>query len=235
MLPFGRPFDRILTYFNGMKHVILLLCIVPFLTRGQDQWKNVYSQPAWEARDKWQRPDELIRLLAVSEGSKVADIGSHEGYMTFKLAERVGPNGMVYAVDLVQSRLDKLRERAQAKGINHIRTVEGESANPRLPENSLDAVLILDTYHEIREHAEMLRHIKNALKAGGRLMLCEPIAESRRGLTRAEQERKHELAIGFALEDLKKAGFTISFQKENFIDRTDEKGDKMWVIVAIKN
>jgi ubiquinone/menaquinone biosynthesis C-methylase UbiE len=220
--------------FYKVKYAVLFLSILPGLCVAQDQWKNIYSQPAWEARDKWQKPHELIRLLQISEGSRVADIGSHEGYMSFKLAARVGRRGKVYAVDLLQARLDKLKERAEASGLSQIQTVKGEPANPLLPANSLDAVLILDTYHEIREHAEMLRHIKTALKSGGRLVLCEPIADSRRALARAEQERKHELSMAFALEDLKKAGFVISFEKDNFIDRTEEKGDKMWVIVATK-
>jgi hypothetical protein len=72
------------------------------------------------------------------------------------------------------------------------------------------------------------------LKTGGRLVICDPIADERRKLTRSEQESKHELAMVFALEDLRTAGFRIVFQKDPFIDRTKEKGDKMWVVVAVK-
>ena len=61
-----------------MKPEILLLFIVPFLAQGQDPWKNVYSQPAWEARDKWQRPDELIRLLASWPRTVAAAAVAHE-------------------------------------------------------------------------------------------------------------------------------------------------------------
>jgi predicted methyltransferase len=85
------------------------------------------------------------------------------------------------------------------------------------------------------DHDEILQHILKALKPGGRLVLCEPIAESRRDAKRSEQEAKHELGMSYALEDLKKAGFKISFQKDPFIDRTKEKGDKMWVIVGEKH
>lgn len=200
----------------------------------QDAWKNIYSQHAWEARDKWQKADELIRLMKISSGSHVADIGSHEGYMSFKLARVVGSKGSVSAVDLDAGKLEKLEARAREMNMGQIRTIKGEHDNPRLSANTLDAVIILDTYHEIEAHDSMLQHIKASLKKGGRLLICDPIAEERRKLSREEQERKHELAVQFAVEDLTKAGFKIVFKKDPFIDRTKEKGDQMWVIVAIR-
>lgn len=85
------------------------------------------------------------------------------------------------------------------------------------------------------DHDQILQHIKTALRKGGRLLLCEPIAEERRDLSRSEQAKKHEISMRDALVDLKKAGFRILFQHDNYIDRTKEKGDKMWVVVAEKN
>lgn len=200
----------------------------------QDPWKNIYSGQAWAARDKWQRSEDLLRMLKISHGSRVADIGCHEGYMTFKLARQVGETGLVYAVDLEQGKLDKVRKRADENGIAQIRTVKGERDNPKLPPGVLDAVIILDTYHEMAAHAKILQHVRTSLKRGGRLLICEPIADDRRSLSRSEQEKKHEIALEFALADVKDAGLTIIYQKDNFVDRTKEKGDRMWVIVAEK-
>lgn len=201
---------------------------------GQDPWKNIYSQHAWEARDKWQKPDELIRMMKVGPGSQVADVGCHEGYMTFKLAREVGAEGVVYAVDVQAAKIEKVRNRAAENKITQVKVIKGDYDNPRLPAENLDAVIILDTYHEMEDHDEMLRHIKNSLKRGGRLVICEPIADSRRKLSRAEQQRKHELGMEYALADLKKAGYKIFYQMDNFIDRTKEKGDKMWIVVGVK-
>jgi ubiquinone/menaquinone biosynthesis C-methylase UbiE len=173
-------------------------------------------------------------MLEIVRGSSVADVGCHEGYMTFKLAREVGKGGKVYAVDLSQSKLDKVMTRAGELGYSHIEAIKGEPDNPKLPDNALDAVIILDTYHEIDAHAQVLQHIRRALKPGGRLLICEPIAEERKNLSRNEQESKHELALSFALDDLRKAGFKVVYQKDNFIDRTKEKGDRMWVIVGQK-
>lgn len=204
------------------------------LSVAQNPWKNVYSQEAWTARDEWQKPEALIELLKIKPGSAVADVGCHEGYMTFKLARHVGNNGTVYAVDLDQVKLDKVKQRADENDLHQIRMIQGAENNPKLPSNALDAVLILDTYHEMNAHAEILQHIKTALKKGGRLLICEPIADERKNLSRSEQERKHELGLRFAIDDLRKAGFKIILQQENFVDRTKEKGDRMWVVVGLK-
>ena len=204
------------------------------LALAQDPWKNIYSQPAWAARDRWQRADELIRMMSISSRDKVADVGCHEGYMTFKLARVVGEEGTVYAVDVEAGKLEKVEKRAAANNLSQIKTVKGDYDNPNLPFNSLDAVLILDAYHEMDEHDAMLQHIKSSLKRGGRLVMCEPIAEERRKVSRADQEKKHELSMDYAIGDLERAGFKIILRKDRYIDRTKEKGDKMWVIVGEK-
>lgn len=200
----------------------------------QDQWKNIYTQNAWKERDQWQKADDIIAKLNLKAGDKVGDIGCHEGYMTMKLTKVVGSIGKVYAVDVMQSRLDKLNKILGDEGITNVATVRGDYDNPHLPLNSLNSALIIDTYHEMDDHDDMLRHIKAALKAGGRLVICEPIANSRKNLSRAEQEARHELGMNYALEDLQRAGFRIVFKSDPYIDREKIKGDKMWLIVAEK-
>lgn len=201
----------------------------------QDPWKNIYSQHAWTERDKWQKPDALIGLLDIGSGSTVADIGCHEGYMTFKLARVVGVRGVVYAVDVGEAKLEKVRKRATESKLTQVKVVKGDYDDPKLPPNVLDGAIILDTYHEMDDHEEILQHIMHSLKPGGRLVICEPIADSRREVSRAAQEAKHELSMEYALADLKKAGFRILNQEDPFIDRTKQKGDKMWVLVAVKD
>ncbi len=196
-----------------------------------DPYKNVYTESAWKERDDWQKPDEIILRLKIDKNSQVADIGCHEGYMTFKLSALVSK---VYAVDVEQPKLDKIRKSAETKKIGNIITIKGDYDNPKLPAGTLDAVVILDTYHEMDDHDKILEHIYASLKTGGRLVLCEPIAESRRKLPRADQERKHELSMNFAIEDLEKAGFRIIEKKDPFVDRVKQKGDKMWIVVAAK-
>lgn len=208
--------------------------VVQFVFAQTDNYKNVYSEPAWKERDTWQKPKELINRLAIEKGSHVADIGCHEGYMSFKLSEVVGSEGKVYAVDVRWDKLDKVKSRAKKLHINNIDAVQGDFDNPKLPEGILDAVIILDTYHEMDDHDDILEHVMKSLKPGGRLVLCEPIADSRKNLSRSEQEGKHELEMKFAIEDLTRAGFKVQEQQENFIDRVKVKGDRMWLVVAVK-
>jgi ubiquinone/menaquinone biosynthesis C-methylase UbiE len=213
---------------------VFILTAISLSVSGQDTWKNIYRESAWAERDTWQRADEIIKLLKIKPGSHVADIGCHEGYMTIKLSREVNGKGTVYAVDVDQSKLDLLKKHLTERKIENVTLIKGDYDDPKLPANSLDAVIILDTYHEMDDHDKILEHVKTSLKYGGRLILCEPIAESRKKLTRVEQENKHELGMNFALEDLKKAGFEIMVQKDPFVDRHKVKGDMMWIIVAQK-
>jgi ubiquinone/menaquinone biosynthesis C-methylase UbiE len=213
----------------------LTVCIVQFNAIGQsDNWKNVYTESAWEERDAWQKPGDLISRMAISKGSTVADIGCHEGYMSFKLSAVVGDQGRVYAVDVEQNKLEKLEAHAKERGVTNVKTIKGDYDDPKLPDATLDAVIIVDTYHEMDDHDDILSHVFKSLKTGGRLVICEPIADSRKDLPRADQENKHELAMKHALEDLQRAGFKIQEKKENFVDRVKVKGDRMWVVVAVK-
>lgn len=217
-----------------MKGTLLLILLSVTLAQSQDTWKDVYSESAWKDRDRWQKAADLIRHLGLSPGNQVADIGCHEGYMTVKLSSVVGHAGRVFAVDVEQSKLDRMVKRLEERNITNVIPTKGEYDNPHLPENTLDAVIILDTYHEMTQHDQMLQHIKKALKPGGRLVLCEAIADSRRKSPRDDQERKHEIGIQYALEDVKKAGFTIVRQQDPFADRMKEKGDMMWLLVVKK-
>jgi precorrin-6B methylase 2 len=214
--------------------LVILLYSISTLAVGQNQWKDVYTEKAWAERDKWQRANDIIRELVIKPGSKVADVGCHEGYMTVKLAAQVGVAGKVYSVDVDQAKLDKLKNNSAKRNITNVEVIKGDYDNPKLPLNVLDAVIILDTYHEMDDHDKILQQIKASLKPGGRLVICEPIAEERRTLNREDQERKHELGMNYALDDLNKAGFSILKKQDPFVDRSKEKGDKMWLIVAVR-
>ena len=214
-------------------YLMILAWLFAFSLSAQDQWKNVYTKSAWADRDKWQKADELIRQLNLKPGSQVADIGCHEGYMTFKLSTVVGEKGLVYAVDVEQAKLNQLKINQEQSKVKNVVVVKGDYDDPKLPINSLDAVIIVDTYHEMDDPHTILKHILAALKINGRLVLCEPIENGRRKLPRADQERKHELGMNYAIDDLKKAGFTIIKKQDPFVDRS-EKGDRMWLLVAVK-
>ena len=120
-------------------------------------------------RDLWQLPDQIMDTLGIAEGSLVADIGAGGGWFTIRLARRVGANGLVYAEDIQPQMLEATMRRVAREGLGNVRRVLGTTEDPRLPAGALDAVLIVDTYHELDDPDSMLRNIAKALKPQGRV------------------------------------------------------------------
>ncbi|WP_036384856.1 class I SAM-dependent methyltransferase [Muricauda sp. MAR_2010_75] len=194
-----------------------------------------YTESDWEERDKWMKTQSLLALTAVEVGDKVADIGCHEGYLSIHLAKKVSETGRVYAVDIREDRLEKLRTNAQDRNLGNIITILGDTNNPKLPEGELDAVFIFDTYHEMDAHEEILQHVKRALKPGGQLMVMEKLKDWVRGKSRERQVSSHSLGIEYVREELKQAGLTIVSEIEDHGDWERETDKQMWVILAQKS
>jgi cyclopropane fatty-acyl-phospholipid synthase-like methyltransferase len=218
-----------------MKYPLLCLFLF-FATRNSySQYNNIYKESAWKDRDKWQHAERILEALRVNEITQVADIGCHQGYLTVKLAEKIGAGGKVYAVDVDEYQLEKLRENVKSRKLSgKVNVIKGDYDDPKLPEEKLDAVVIIDSYHEMTEYKSMLDHIYKSLKPGGRFVLIEPIAPEREDWTRDQQTAKHEIAIRYARQELQEAGFAILKEENPFVDRTKEKGDKEWMIVAVR-
>lgn len=124
-------------------------------------------------RDRWQPPDRIMDALGIADGSVVADIGAGGGWFTIRLARRVGPRGLVYAEDVQRQMIDSIERRVEREGFRNVRTVRGSEDDPRLPPRRLDAVLIVDTFHEVEPQVALLRNISVALKPTGRLGIVD--------------------------------------------------------------
>ena len=122
-------------------------------------------------------PDQAMRLIRVARGSTVADLGAGSGYFTVRLAKAVGTAGKVYAVDIQQGMLDLLQRAVAKEKLTNVVPVLGAVDDPKLPDESLDLVLMVDVYHELSAPQATLAHLKRALKPGGRLILLEYRAE----------------------------------------------------------
>jgi ubiquinone/menaquinone biosynthesis C-methylase UbiE len=107
--------------------------------------------------------------LGVGEGVVVADLGAGSGWFTIRLANRVGPNGIVYAEDVQRQMIDSITRRVERLGLKNVRTVLGTANDPRLPAGALDAVLIVDSYHEMDQPVALLKNLARSLKADGRI------------------------------------------------------------------
>jgi SAM-dependent methyltransferase len=120
-------------------------------------------------RDLWQMPGQIMDALGIADGSVVADLGAGGGWFTIRLARRVGPNGKVYAEDIQRLMLEATRRRIAREGLRNVEPVLGTESDPRLPAGRIDAVLVVDTYHEINDPVPLLRNLARSLKAQGRV------------------------------------------------------------------
>ena len=102
--------------------------------------------------------------LAIVDGAVVADLGAGGGWFTIRLARRVGPNGLVYAEDIQPQMIEAIGRRVQREGIANVRTRRGTPDDPRLPAGRLDAVLIVDAYHEMEDPVALLGNVARSLK-----------------------------------------------------------------------
>lgn len=119
-------------------------------------------------RAAWQQPELVMDALGIADGARVADLGAGGGWFTVRLAERVGPNGRVYAEDIQQQMIDSIERRVSREGLTNVRLVLGTPRDPKLPAG-LDAVLIVETYAEMTDPVTLLGHVADALKPNGRV------------------------------------------------------------------
>lgn len=124
-------------------------------------------------RDAWQRPEQIMDALGIADGAVVADLGAGGGWFTIRLARRVGPRGLVYAEDIQPQMIEAIQRRVQREGLRNVRTILGVPDDPRLPEAEVDAVLIVDAYHEMENPVALLRNTARALKPRGRLGIVD--------------------------------------------------------------
>jgi len=166
-------------------------------------------------REHWQRIDIIFEAMGIHAGSVVADIGAGDGFLTLRLSPLVGEGGRIYAEEISEQRLASLRKRVADAHLNNITIVKGSADDPHLPAARLDAVVILNAFHEVVNYNEMLKHIREALKPGGRLVIAEP-SPSGGEETRSAQMAQHRIASAFVAEDMKRAGFTVMETREKF-------------------
>jgi ubiquinone/menaquinone biosynthesis C-methylase UbiE len=212
-----------------MRSVILLPLIVCGLL-GQP------PQPQSEADGTAAMKRRVVEILHLQPGDTAADVGCGDGFYTIPLARFLGPSGKVYAEDISDAELVKLREHLAKEGLNNVEVIKGEVDDPKLPADRLDAALIVNAYHEMTAHEAMLRHVRDALKPRGVFVLMEGIWDSREAQSRDQQIKHHQLAPQLAKAEVESAGFEIVEVRDPFIVRApDEDGkSRWWILVARK-
>ena len=172
------------------------------------------------------RMGELVRHLNIHAGSTVADVGCGGGEFSVILSRVVGPSGKVWCEDIHPRAVEVKRKHAK-----NIAIVKGADDDPKLPAGALDAVLIVNAYHEMPKYESMLRHIRESLKPGGRLAILDnrPLRTAQR--PREKQTNNHVLSSDLAAAEIAAAGFRIVTRDDGFLDNPDQESAH-WLIVA---
>ena len=174
-------------------------------------------------REREEQPDVALDAIGIAKGSTVADIGAGAGYMTWRLAERVGPSGKVYANDIQPEMLELLRKNMDQRKLANVTTVLGAIDDPKLPRDAIDLVLLVDVYHEFSAPQAMLRRIRESLRKDGRLVLLEYRGEDPKVPIRPE----HKMTVAQVKTELEPEGFRL--------DRVSEELPRQHILVFRKS
>lgn len=142
----------------------------PYQAPRFEQWVQRFERPGREVYDQ---REKILEATGVERGMDVADVGAGTGLFTLLFAERVGEDGTVYAVDISRPFVERIGERVREQGLNNVRTVVNTQRSAELPADAVDLVFLSDTYHHFEYPAQMLASFREALRAGGELVVID--------------------------------------------------------------
>lgn len=145
--------------FYSMKQIILIV-LIPIVLSAQ-------------GRDSWQRPEVIMDSVDIKPGMIIGEIGAGDGYFTFKMAYHIGPNGHIYANDIVKSKLDYINRKCKEDNINTITTILGEENDSLLPKDTLDMVIMVYTFHHLKKPVEYLENLRKRIKQNTPVVIVE--------------------------------------------------------------
>jgi arsenite methyltransferase len=174
------------------KFFLILLCVALCLV----------PLRADDVRDKWHQPEKVMDLVGVRPGMIVGEVGAGHGYFTFKLSQRVGNTGKIYANDISRSALKYLNDRCKREGITNIETVIGEVEDPLLPKD-LDMVFIVNAFHDLARPVELLNNLSLSLKPEARVVILDRDPE------KVQYDTDHFLSREMVLEKIEESVFEL--------------------------
>jgi ubiquinone/menaquinone biosynthesis C-methylase UbiE len=163
-------------------------------------YKNLFG------RDGWQRPTDVIDVLAIPSGAWVADIGAGNGYFLPHLARAVGPEGRVFAVEVEDEPLAALEALVSEQGLANVELLRGRYEDPLLPDRKIDLVLIVNTYHHIEARPDYFRRLRGDLSDTGRVAVLDP-NEELTGLFSLFLDEGHTSRAEDVRKEMREAGY----------------------------
>jgi len=181
------------------------LCISP--SHGQ---RSGIQVEGWEVRiNDRQPPQQVIKAIGLRPGMAIGEVGAGTGRVTVWLAEKVGPDGRVYANDIDEKALRHLKARCDQAGLANVTTILGTVEDPQFPAGVLDIAFMTNTYHHLEKPVELVKNLRSSLKPNGILAIVE--RDPDRSEFRNEATRREDF-----IKQMDQAGFAV-FQVETFL------------------
>lgn len=179
---------------------------------------SIFDSPG---RDEKLHINKVMDILDIGPGKDVADIGAGSGWFTVRAAKRVTDSGMVYAVDINPKAIKYIENRTHKEQLHNVKTILGKPDNPELPADSLNAVLLLKTYHEVADPVALLRNLRSSLKPGARVGIID----------RTGNGENHGVLKQIVLREADEAGYRLLEEHDDLV-----KGDDMdyFLVLGVK-
>ena len=176
-----------------------------------EDWAAQFDAPS---RAAWQKPDEVVGLLALAPGMTVVDVGAGTGYFLARLSAAVGPNGRVVATDIEPDMVRYMTERAAREKLGNVSAVVAPTDDVGVVPGSADRALVVDVWHHIEKRDQYAARLARALRPGGAVVIVDFTLESRRG-----PPRDHRLAPDTVMAELRAGGFAVELATESLPDQ----------------
>lgn len=168
-------------------------------------------------RDLDQKPAQVIEVLALRPGMRVADLGAGSGYFTWRFLDAVTNSGKVYAVDIEPEALRHIQRRLAHHPVPYsAEFVLAASDSPNLPAESIDLIFICNTYHHLQDRPAYFKQITKALRTGGRIAIVDFYHDDRSG--ELGFPKRHLVARDTVQQELSAAGYRLA-KEHTFLPR----------------
>lgn len=159
----------------------------------------------------------LAKLLQVSAGDAVADVGAGDGEFAVELAQIVGADGRVIATEVDPVKIEKLQRLARGQPLENLEVVEGDQFRTGLSSGCCDAVLLRLVYHHFEDPEKMQDDLFQALRPGGRIVVIDFPPDNhlpRRSVPKFREG--HGVTAAVIVREMSAAGFRLLQRKEHW-------------------
>ena len=164
--------------------------------------------------------DEVERLgdlLCLRSGLTVADLGAGRGQFAEELARLVGESGHVFATEVEEDKVEKIRKRMEKAGLDNVTAVLGNQDHTGLPADCCDAVLVRRVYHHFTDPPKMRASLKAALRPDGLVAIIDlPPQKGWRELPGVPDRGGHGIAMDVLIEEMTGDGFEVVSRTEDW-------------------